>query len=247
MRKFLLTIMAFILGMNQVSANEFGAWYEGGFEGDDEVVEALEDEENSVGAIHLEGQFLDGDLLKISVLAEDFESPVLGIAFHLNFDSELLAFLKYEPGKFLETGGDPFYLVTQDGDSKNIVFGETLRQNDSFPVGGGVVAEFYFQIIEEATFDFSFKNGVVSTLDVVRQDLDKVEWQDLSLSKNNDSELVYSSSENHSGGALDSASKFGISGNIFLVIIFGGFVLAVAIIWAKNYRDKRATPYVNFK
>ena len=62
----------------------------------------------------MQGEFLDGDILKISVWAENISSPTLGIAFHLKYEGDNLGFLKYLPGEFLEKGGDPFYLVKND-------------------------------------------------------------------------------------------------------------------------------------
>ena len=73
-----------------------------------------------MGEIALESEFLDGDLLKISAVAGDMMQPVLGIAFNLNFDGENLDFLKYEPGEFLERGGDPFYLVKDEENKTKI-------------------------------------------------------------------------------------------------------------------------------
>ena len=68
---------------------------------------------NSVSSskVFMTSEFLDSDLLKISVNTADIEQPVLGLAFHLSFDPQKLHFLRYDPGEFLETGGDPFYLV----------------------------------------------------------------------------------------------------------------------------------------
>lgn len=137
-----------------------------------------------MGTVVMSHKFLDGDILKISVHARDMVMPILGLAFHLNYGGEKIKFLKYEPGEFLEIGGDPFYLVQNDEQKNKIIFGETLRRNDDFPVGGGLVADFYFQIFKKNAMDFEFANGVVSTLDVVRQDIDEIVWENLNLDKN---------------------------------------------------------------
>lgn len=147
-----------------------------------ESVEVLTDTIN--GTVYFSGEFLDGNILKLSVLSKDLVVPTLGVAFHLLYEGDKVSFLKYEPGDFLELGGNPFYLVKDDSKNSEIIFGETLRKDDDFPLNGGVVADFYFQIINSDVFDFKFKNGVVSSLNTVRQDVDKIIFEDIVLDKN---------------------------------------------------------------
>ncbi|PIR54616.1 hypothetical protein COU74_04990 [Candidatus Peregrinibacteria bacterium CG10_big_fil_rev_8_21_14_0_10_36_19] len=128
-----------------------------------------------IGKIQMSHSFLDRDLIEISVNAKDLSKQVLGIAFNLKYD-ENLAFLKYEPGNFLEQGGDPFYLVHDNG---KIIFGETLRRNDEFPSGSGEVAKFVFEVKKGEKFQFDFEKGVVSTPETVQQDLDGIKWENL--------------------------------------------------------------------
>lgn len=139
---------------------------------------------NPQGTVFMQQELLDGDLLKISVMAQDMSTPTLGLAFHLNYEGDKIKFLKYEPGEFLERGGKPFYLVKNDDKKNEIIFGETLRRDNNFPVGNGHIADFYFQFIRRDTLNFYFKNAVVSTMDTVRQDIDKIIWENLSLDKN---------------------------------------------------------------
>lgn len=152
----------------------------------------IDNPEISSETIYMQGEFLDGDLLRISIFSKDMTQPVLGIAFNLIYDAENISFLKYEPGEFLERGGDPFYLV-RDNDFGKIIFGETLRRDDTFPIGSGMIVNFYFQILNETEFNFEFKKGVVSTLDTVRQDLDQILWENLSLNRKDESFLAFSS------------------------------------------------------
>jgi len=188
-----------------------------------------------MGEMALEGEFLDGNLLKISIVAGDMMQPVLGIAFNLNFESEDLDFLKYEPGEFLERGGDPFYLVKNE--ESRVIFGETLRREDSFPVGRGIVAEFYFQILEENEFNFSFYNGVVSTLDVVRQDIDKILWEDLVVSRGDDEILV---DLDYSKSSIFKAGGFELSKILpWLLLLIGGGGVFFVYFLSKNQEKKR--------
>lgn len=158
-------------------------WFEDGENSGAVVTE----ESGSNGKISLSGNFLDHDILQADVMASGLTAPVLGIAFHLKFDNEKLAFLRYEPGDFLERGGDPFYLVQAlDGE---IIFGETLRRDNKFPVGEGAVVRVYFQRIDDEGPEYAldFGNGVVSTLDTVRQDLTDIKFENAVLKEASDS------------------------------------------------------------
>ncbi len=145
------------------------------------------------GTVKMSATVVDQDLFKITVKAQDMSTPVFGFSFDLEYLNDVLKFVKYEPGDFLERGGTPFYLVKSTGISnaetpnEKIVFGETLKRGDSFPVGNGNVANFYFKIdVPESgenfssskNFSFKFKNGVVSTLDTARRDIPKINWED---------------------------------------------------------------------
>lgn len=213
----------------------------------------------SAGRIYLEPEFLDGDLLKLAVTAEGIVSPVIGTAFHLNYDPENIAFLRYDPGEFLEKGGDPFYLVKDDQKNHKIIFGETLRRDDRFPIGEGVVSEFYFQILNWDKFAFKFEKGIVSTLDSVRQDIDTITFENLFLDKNSDKRLdgeFETDSENGDsgvdgafGGVSLKADGFNLGGNyiiLFLVVAAIGSALFLVFL-IKKQEKKRQVQSVNFK
>lgn len=201
------------------------------------------------GRIYTDPEFLDGDLLKLSVIAEDVESPVVGVAFHLNYDKENVTFLRYDPGEFLERGGDPFYLVKDDKENSKIIFGETLRRDDSFPVGGEKITDFYFQILNWDKFAFTFDRAVVSTIDSTRQDLDKVNFEDLLLDKNSDDRLSGSFDENDDFSVNLGAKNFNFqNNNMVLILIVTAICVAVFLIYfIKKQEKKRHTQYVNFK
>lgn len=163
MKKILLIVLVGLLNLKIVASAEAEEW-------SDFLEEPL-------GKVQMQGTFIENDLLKIEVQAKEISRPVLGTAFHLLYPSENLKFLKYEPGDFLERGGNPIYLVTNKG--SEIIFGQTLKREDSFPVGDGVLANFYFEITGKKEFLFEFKSGTVSTLETVRQDLDMVKWINL--------------------------------------------------------------------
>ncbi|MFA6992416.1 MAG: hypothetical protein WC269_04025 [Candidatus Gracilibacteria bacterium] len=198
------------------------------------------------GRVYLGEEFLDGNILRVSVFAENVEEPVLGIAFHLIYDSENVAFLRYDPGQFLERGGDPFYLVQNTPESGEIFFGSTLRRDDNFPLGGDKVVDFYFQILTDGEFNFSFKNGVISTLDVVRQDLSSVLWEDAVFERGNSEQIVFSSGGKTSIFPVVDADKKSFIIPVFIVSIavLSAFLL---IYFLKKQEHKRHDSSVNFK
>lgn len=197
-----------------------------------------------IGTVSMSHEFLDGDILKISVHASDMVMPILGLAFHLNYDGEKIKFLKYEPGEFLERGGDPFYLVQNDERKNEIIFGETLRRNDNFPLGEGPVADFYFQISKKDAMNFEFKNGVVSTLDVVRQDIDEIVWENLRLDKNGrkitlDAEKNFDNSGLNDGIEVNTAADGLKLPENFMIISIMGIIIAGLGVWILVDRKKR--------
>jgi hypothetical protein len=180
-----ITLLLAILSLTYLNV-AFGAKVEGWSDdvsGDGNDMEMSVEDVDTMGQVDMHAESLDHDILKISVMSIDMSTPVLGLAFHLNYDDDKIKFLKYESGNFLEQGGDPFYLVQNDEKKNEIIFGETLRRDDKFPIGGGKVVDFYFQVAKREPMNFNFKQGAVSTLDTVRQDIDKIIWNDLSLDK----------------------------------------------------------------
>lgn len=190
------------------------------------------------GNVLMNGEFLDDNILKISVSVNDLSAPVLGIAFHLIYDKVALHFLKYESGEFLERGGKPFYLVS-DGKT-GIVFGQTLRKNDNFPLGSGEIATFYFEIVDGNEFNFAFDRGAISTLDIVMQDLSNIEWQNYSIKK--------PLNKYFGASVINSGNLFGGSvREIFTMVGISFFSLLFAVLVIRKYGNKRHNSYVNFK
>lgn len=190
------------------------------------------------GSVVMQAEPLDHDILKISVMTIDMSTPVLGMAFHLNYDGKKIKFLKYEPGDFLEQGGDPFYLVQNDAKKNQIVFGETLRRDDKFPNGSGKIADFYFQISKREPLNFNFKQGAVSTLDTVRQDIDKIVWNDLSLDKNGRKITDEILSDTLNDGQNIEVDSFNLPENFGIILVMSGVIIGL-IIWILRERKRK--------
>ena len=199
--------------------------------------------------IHIKGFFLDHDIVKISILAEEMQTPVLGLAFHLNYDPEILTFLRYDPGDFLEKGGDPFYLVSNA--VNELIFGETLRRDDSFPIGGGEIASFYFQELDSSQekYSFEFKNGVVSTLNTVRQDIDNIQFENAILDKNSppDASLTSLNKDNFEGNILGSSESNGSGFSLYLSLASGFGFFAIMILIIKLRAKRRQSKICAFR
>ena len=224
----LVLLLVFLFFLKTSLAYEFDDWSD-----EDSLTEVLDEEVNDMvmGTVYMQGKFLDGDILKISVEVSEMIQPILGIAFHLTYDSEALAFLKYEPGEFLERGGDPFYLVQNDSTKEKIIYGQTLRRDDSFPLGDGQITDLYFQILDGEQFELGFENGVISTLDTVRQDIDQIDWVDLFLDKNNPGKTVSAISNNSVFDGINpdsSVSYFG--GTLYMLFIFAAAAISAFLI-----------------
>lgn len=216
----------------------FGAMIEGWDEDMSVGVEESETVPDSKGIIDMQAEPLDHDILKISVMSIDMSTPVLGMAFHLNYDGEKIKFLKYEPGDFLEQGGDPFYLVQNEAKKNEIIFGETLRRDDKFPTGRGKIADFYFQIVKREPLNFNFKQGAVSTLDTVRQDIDKIVWNDLSLDKNGKKitdEILFETLDDGQKIEVDSVNS---PANFEIILVMSAVIIGL-IIWILVERKRK--------
>lgn len=225
MKKFLMILSLLLLPLQNVSAE---TW------------------EDYLGTVRMEAKYVNPDLIELNVYVEEMIKPVLGMAFHLNYDAEKLDFLRYEPGEFMEKGGDPIYLVSNHSDGK-LVFGETLKRNDSFPVGTGKLVKIYFEIEDGDQFEFVFQHGVVSTLEEVRQDIDLIDWQDLKV----DQQKQISKSQNEELGFLTASTmSIDIEGDKsfwlgYWTIASVSILITVVLAWAtyrliKRSQDKRA-------
>ncbi len=117
------------------------------------AVDSSKKSDSKNGRIFIEKNFIDDSSLKISVYAEDVFLPVIGVSFHLKYESKKVSFVKYEAGDFLEAGGKPFYLVKDSREKNKIYFGETLKKGDSFPAQGGKIVDFYFKISEYPNYE----------------------------------------------------------------------------------------------
>lgn len=129
----------------------------------------------------MKGKVLKDDKIKVDVEIKGVLTPVLGTAFHLNYDDNL-KFLKYAKGDFLEKGGKPTYLLKNNQEFRELIFGQTLKKTDDFPLDDGKLVSFYFTVKEKAgEYRFFFDRGVVSALNNGRKNIQGIYWRNLTL------------------------------------------------------------------
>lgn len=117
------------------------------------------------------------NLIEVQIFGKDILSPILGLAFDLNFDNQLLAYAKYQPGSFLETGGQPIYLISQATDqSGRLIVGLSLKRGDSLPKGSGQFMSIFFKILKSGQSSMQFSNVSLASLDIQKKNLDNVSW-----------------------------------------------------------------------
>ncbi|PIZ76258.1 hypothetical protein COY05_01710 [Candidatus Peregrinibacteria bacterium CG_4_10_14_0_2_um_filter_38_24] len=219
------------------------------------------------GRIFIEKNFMDDNLLKISVYAEEVLLPVIGVSFHLKYEPAKISFVRHEAGDFLETGGKPFYLVKDSPEKNKIYFGATLKKGDAFPTQGGKIVDFYFKILDYATTEksdtnaqigqsgnnvagkenskilFSFSNGNVSTMDNGAEKMKNINFENSEidlLEKDGLSQSIASVFRN-----FDFLKNKFFLGILLGIAIFGG--LSLALFLAFKHGKKRAESSVNFK
>lgn len=119
-----------------------------------------------------------GTMLTAVITARDLMTPVIGTAFDLYYDPEVLSYLGYEHGAFFEQGGEPIYLVVPDADHKGgkIVTGISLKRTDTLINSSGTIIALNFEVLNKNSTDLTFKNQIISTIeDGKRKDLE-IEW-----------------------------------------------------------------------
>ncbi|PKL36542.1 hypothetical protein CVV38_01400 [Candidatus Peregrinibacteria bacterium HGW-Peregrinibacteria-1] len=229
---FSLAFMILLMSQGVVSSGQ--NW----FEDIDDI------DSQTVGAVRMEAMIIEDSILKVDVVMDDFKKPVLGVSFDLLYDEEL-RFLRYEPGEYLEQGGMPIYMVSESVDSSKssgfevvtnksassvslrdeyLVYGVTLKRDDSFPLGSGTLTSFYFELGDGKDFQLDFRRGVVSTLDTVRQDLDLVAWSNAVFDragKNITEDFDQDGRQSEAGKSSFLSNNLGsfVMGGLFLVLI----------------------------
>ena len=109
--------------------------------------------------------------------------------------------------------------------------------------------DFYFQILERGKFSFLFSNGVVSTLDEIRQDLDEIKWADLLLDENGQPIQAITGQTDFSDSVKLNSGKFSLPANPGVMLLIAGAILSAGflVFLIKKQEKKRPLQSVNFK
>ena len=101
---------------------------------------------------------------------------------------------------------------------------------------------FFFQIINGDQFILEFQNGVVSTLDIVRQDLDNIVWENAVFTKNKLSISKEKFTTEYSQNNMEIKTKILIVlGIIIIPIILGSIITFLIISKRKNQKFRIKT------
>ncbi len=128
------------------------------------------------------------------ISANNLTEPVIGIAFDLAYDPEVLSYSSYEEGAFFESGGEPIYLVTYDINhlGGRVIAGITLKRADQEVNATGTIIAFNFDIIEKVDTELVFKNPIISKIndEGKREDLQNIEWIDQTVYMEEEKDII---------------------------------------------------------
>ncbi len=108
----------------------------------------------------------------------NLEHPFFGLAFHLNYDEKLFEFDHFTLGDYFTTENDPLTLVSKDQNESKIVTGLSLKRGQLIDKSEGTFLKLYFKkkIYDPSIYGFVFEQGVFSTFDKERMDIENVEF-----------------------------------------------------------------------
>lgn len=125
-------------------------------------------------------KFTDDGNLKIAIKTDGLQENAIGLAFELYYDSLSLEYLSYNPGNFLEQGGEPIYLVSEgfSEQGSKIVAGITLKRTDNQISLGGDIIFLNFRILNKTESTLNFEHTVISQINEngKRKDLENINW-----------------------------------------------------------------------
>lgn len=136
------------------------------------------------------------------------DQPILGAAFHLNYDPEYLQYLGYQEGDFFEQ--TPIHLVKAE--EGTIYVGVSLHKNQLLQAGKGTLLKITFKPLQDGKTQLAFTDTTLSTLEnQQRVDL-PAEWQQQQFE-------------------LDNVANFNLNFIAFILLGIIVFALTIAVFW----------------
>jgi hypothetical protein len=142
-------------------------------------------------------RWLEEEKLSVDFLAYKIDAePVFGLAVNIIYDSEVLNYLSYEKGNFLEHGGKPIgkqkpmYLIsTTEGKTKEkksreekLIIGATLFRGTPGVTGTGKLFNLLFNIRKDTPTEIKFTKKKLKNLQA--KDITQINWPDsISISR----------------------------------------------------------------
>jgi len=108
----------------------------------------------------------------------ELEQPFFGIAFHLHYDEKLFEFDHYTLGDYFESDDTPLTMVSKYKNKPKIIAGISLKRGNLIHKKEGDFLNLYFRKKSEEPdiFGFVFEEGIFSTFDKERRDVENVEF-----------------------------------------------------------------------
>lgn len=106
----------------------------------------------------------------------ELEHPFFGLAFHLNFDSDLYEFDHYTLGDYFESNDSPLIMVSKYKDEPKIIAGVSLKRGNLINKREGTFLNLYFTKKQDKVdpLSFEFEDGIYSTFNEARADVENV-------------------------------------------------------------------------
>jgi hypothetical protein len=121
---------------------------------------------------------ISGDLYQIDVLIENIPEKFLGTAFDLVISDPNWEYQGYKLGSIFSQPLSTLALVTQrQTPQKKIVFGVTLKHGFTIDSKKGTLASFNLRLPKKDGLSIELANGVLSTFENERKDLESVLWE----------------------------------------------------------------------
>lgn len=123
---------------------------------------------------------IEENLIKIDILIKNSTPELFGIAFHLKIKGTAQWKLKkYEYGEiFKGSKENPFMLISErKTPAQEIIFGISSKKGNTLNIHDGHIASFYIDYPKKETIELEFTNGIVSTFEKERINMEKVIWK----------------------------------------------------------------------
>jgi len=104
--------------------------------------------------------------------------PFFGLAFHLEYDPGQYEFDHYDLGSFFSESDDPMVFIEDSQEHPEVISGISLKRGKTIEKSEGTFLKLYFnkKVYEPDFTSFKLENGIYSSFDEGRKDIESVEF-----------------------------------------------------------------------